>query len=614
MAANSWWEPDKDDKDDERTRALALESETARIEERQAAWSEYSLWNATLYSNRELVGFRWGAEINAEKELWPSNLRTENIIENIGTAMLSKAASSPIRPAMVPHGNSWRVAREVRVADKFLFGVWRQTRAEIAALQMFNDAYTCGLGCVQVAYDRDGKTLAVESVFFDNVVIDNRECANRAAPKTYRVRKVVQRKAIEGMYGTALTKSSTPYVTTRPMGDDWVPIIEAWRLPDADGKGGRHAVSTCGVLLVDEAWKHEWVPLVFFHWQDRLSGFFGKGGVEQVLPYQVIQNELNDDIKESQDVGCRPRILAHANSNLSMDQWDSKPGRILLYSGTKPESLSIQTNLAELYNERERNKAAAYSHMGLSEMFSNADMPNQVRLDSSAGVREFRNMEDARHLRLWTAYEQARLDIARTIMNVLAVSKGAEAYTTVYRPAGARATGKNIPYEAVKHLTEEQYSWTFEATPLSMQSPAARRELLKDMASRGEMQFTEDNKMTMSNPNLEMLEELELSSKDDIERHMEILEDGGYEAPDEMTNLTLGTTMVMANYHRLLRFEDVKKTDPMMVAHKRWVMTATSIVTAAAQPPPTQMTPFSPTQGVAGTYGNTAAGTPAPMQ
>lgn len=591
-----WWRPDKDDLDDEAQRAMALIGETSSIESRQTAWHEFNLWNATAYTNRELPGFRWG-EVLADKELWPFNLRTENLIESIGEAMLSKASSSPLKPTPVPHGGSFQTERDVRLLDKFLFGVWRQTKSEDAAVMMFRDAFMSGLGCCQVAYEEIDKTIHVESVFFDNIIIDNRECANRAPPKTYRIRKVVPRASVEARYDVELPKQER-YVEYRDVAEGWVVVIEAWRLPDPDGKNGRHSIACCNKLLVDEKWTQKWVPLVFFHWQDRTSGFFTKGGVEQLLPYQIIQNELNDDIRAAQDICCHPRLLTHANSHLDFSQWDSEAARFLMYAGTAPIPFNWPTNLQELYQERERNKAAAYSHMGISEMFANADMPQQVRLDSSAGVREFRNMEDSRHLRLWTNFEAARLEIARTLIRVLGMSKGAAVYTSTYHPGGS-ARADLIPYEAIQHLTDDEFSWTMESTPLSQMSPAARRELVRDWSSRGLIGPDEARRME-GNSNLELVEDLEMASVDDISRHLSILEKGDYEEPTELTNCTAGIPKVSSNYHRLKRYEDVKPK--ILENHIRWVVAAVAIQQSAiAAQQPAAPTPFAPTQGMPGT-------------
>lgn len=607
MEHKRWWKPDKSDDDDEAHRAALLIEETGLIEQRQAAYYELNLWNATLYTNRELIGFRWGAD--SDSELWPTNLRTENLIEMIGEAMLSKASSSPLKPTLIPHGNNWEMEKNVRLLDNFIFGVWRMTNAEDTAVQAFRDAFIASLGCARIAYDSRKKTVHTEAVFFDNIVIDNRECANRALPRTYRIRQVVPAASVEARFGIELDAKQGRYVEYREVGDGWVVLVEAWRLPDFKGEGGRHTIACCGKLIEDEEWTHDWVPLVFFHWQDRTSGFVTKSGVEQLVPYQIRQNELNDDIKSAQDLGCRMRMIVPASCQLDHSQWDSENGRFLMYSGDKPEAFEWKTNLMELYQERITNKAAAFSHMAVSEMTANADLPNQVRLDSSAGVREARNMEDARHLRLWTMFEAFRMDIAKTILRVLSISSGAEAFTSVYHPMRAKAPGQSIEFKAVKALTDNMYSWEMQPTPLSQMSAAARRELLRDWTSRGLVKTgSEEARRMEGNPNLDHIEELELQGQEDIYRHIHLMESGDYEAPTEMTNTTMGILMVTANYHRLKNYEDVKKDDPMLQRHIDWVTRAISIQVRASQPSP--QVPFSPTQGMPGTNATTIPPSP----
>lgn len=606
LLKKNWAVPDKklSKPDDERARATALINETANIEQYQRSWHELNLWNATLYSNRELVGFTWGAvsDATAARELWPTNLVTENLIEEIGDAMLSKASSSPLRPSLIPHGRSWKVERAVRLADQFLFGVWRQTKSEDACVRAFLDGYLSGVACVRDVYDEATNTLSTEPVFFDNIIVDNRECLNRQPPRTVRIRQVLPRASIEAKWGALGTTEK--YVDYRTVGEGYEVLIEAWRLPDAMGKGGRHVIACAGRLLVDEDWEVDWFPLEFFHYREKLSGFFCPSGVESLVPYQVRQNSLNEAIEESQDIRCRPRILQHANSQIDYNQWDTRAGRFMLWAGEKPEPFVWETELAELYQERERNKAAAFSHAGLSEMYAHADLPSQVRLDSSAGVREMRNMEDSRHLRLWTNFEDFRLRVAKMHLRVLGQHKGAAAYSVVAPSARLKARARKITYDAVKLLSEEQYSWEMAAVPLSQQSPAARRETLRDWVSRGLMDDAKARQM-ISNPNLELEEDLEMASYDDVHRHIEVMEEGGYEAPTELTNLPYGIRKITANLHRLKDFEEdddkaAAELRDVIENHVKWIVTGVSITQMAAQPA-AQPAPFAPTQGMPGT-------------
>jgi hypothetical protein len=603
-----WWKPtEKETPEEKKLRAQLLIDETASIEQRQSAWHQLIMWNATLYMNRELDGFRWGAE-DAIRELWPANLRTENLVKECGEAFASKASSSPLKPTLVPRGMSYKTELAVRRADNFLFGAWLQTESEAAAVRMFDDAYWAELGCVRVAFDSRKKSLHVETVFPDNVIIDNRECANRAQPRTYRIRQVLPKASIEALYGVELGPETTKYVDYRAVGEQYEILVEAWRLPDpASGKNGRHIIACAGQLIVDEEWKYDWVPLIFFHWEDRSCGFFPGSAVEQLIPYQIRQNELNDDIKSAQDIKCRLRVLLPAATQIHPEDWDTEQGRFLRYSGPAPEPFEWQINLTELYSERVANKAAAKDAVGLNESSVNADLPSGVRLDSSAGVREWRNYEDSRHLWRWTRFEKARLEIARTLLRVLAAENGAEGYVAYYHNGKVNAAVEAIPYEDIKQLEEDKYSWTMQATPVSQMSPAARRELIRDASSRGVEFASDEVRRIIGNSNLERLDMMEMTDEDDIQRHLDIMEKGGYEEPTEQTNLTMGIRWVNRNIKRLKRYDDVPKR--VIENHLKWIAKGVTIQVAAMRKQEQQammaqgggMVPFAPTQGMAGT-------------
>lgn len=558
------------------SRATALIEETASIENRQGAWHEFNLWNSTLFYNRELPAFRWG-NLAADQELAPADLRTENLISSIGEAMLSKACSQPLIPSPVPHGSSYTAKKAVERLQKFIAATWRLTQAENTAVQAFLDAYVASIGAVRVVYSRG--TLSCEPIFYDNIIIDNRECVNRAAPRTVRIRTVLPRVALEAQYGDLHGAQPRNYVEYREVGTDWVVMVEAYRRPDAHGKGGYHMASACGKILFEEPWNEDWIPIVFFHWADPGSGFFSKSGVEQCIPYQVAQNELNEAIKLTQDICCRPRILSHANSNIDVNQWDNEFGRILGYTGIEPKPFQWQTNLLDLYNERDRNRAAAYSYFGLSEMSASADLPSQVRLDSSAGVREFRNMEDSRHLRLWTRFENFRLEIAHRFIDVLAKYCDKDEKFSVMYYGARKSECEMISWEDIKEVQKEQYTWTLDAVPLSSQSPAARRETLSAWVAQGKIDPQDDVNM-VGNPDLEKYEELEMADTDDIRRMCRLMEKGEYESPPEYTNFVWGIPAVIANIKALKQFDEGVHPEAIAL-HERWVLEAVNTQKAA---------------------------------
>src|SRR5690606_28278956 len=115
-------------------------------------------------------------------------------------------------------------------------------------------------------------------------------------------------------------------------------------------------------------------------------------------------------------------------------------------------------------------------------------------------------------------------------MRVLGRHKGAEAYTVIAPATRLRSMAKRVAFSAFKALADDQYSWSMEPVPLSQQSPAGRRETLRDWVSRGLMDDAQAHRM-LTNPNVELEEDLEMASIDDIYRHIEVMEEGGYERP-----------------------------------------------------------------------------------
>lgn len=611
------WHQPTDLIDDAAQRATALIQETASIEQYQSTWHQLALWNAVLYGNRQLTGYNWGAAQDASIELMPQHLGPENIIAEIGDSMVAKASASPMKPTPVPHGASWKVEQAVREVDKLMVATWRATESEDACVRAFLDAYISSVGAVVDYYDESKQSLCAEPLFFDQLVIDNRECVGRREPQTIRIRRVLPIATIEGRWGVKLDNTDRKYVDYRDIGEGWDVVVEAFRLPDAKGPG-RHTTATRGRMIADEPWDESWIPVELFTWGDRLSGLFGPSGVEQLVPYQEKQNELNDVIHKSQDITSVPRMLRHANTQLNMDEWDNEAGRFITFTGQPPTPLNWPTNLTDLYQERERNKAAAYSHMGMSEMFANQDMPQGMRFDSSAAIREVLNMGDARHLRLWTRFQGFKLRVAKMHMRVLG-RKPKNDYAPVYQSRRAGRSRK-IPYAALKVLTDDDYSWTLDADSMATTLPASRRETLRDFSSRG-MADPAQARRFESNADLERIEQLSLSSYDDIDRHIGLMMQGEYEEPDgDLTNIDAGLVAVLANLHYIRCFDDDTEERSLTKAiqlHVQWLAAAAAIKTeqqqaaqqaamqqaaqmAAVQNGPGQTASFAPSQNVPG--------------
>lgn len=603
----SWWRPsdDTDEETDKRQRALALMSETSSIEGRQSAWHSMGLWNGTLYSNRELPGFHWGVTRYGEAELTPANLITENLVQSIGDSMLAKASSSPLVPTPVARGASFKTRKLIRKLKRWLYGTWRQLKCEDLAVRAFLDAYICGTGVVRLDYAAG--ELCAESVFFDNLIVDNREGLNRAPARTYRLRSVVPRNAVEAHYNVHIDQQDYSYVDYREVGSDYIVLIEAWKMPigEVGTEGyvcGRHCVAAHNMLVLDEEWELPYPPLLILRWQDQVSGFYSPSGVEQVVPYQIRLNEINERIREAQDITVNPRLLTHITSRVDVNQIDNVPGRLITWTGgVEPKPLIWTAIPGEFYNERERVVKSCFEFFGISQMSAQSQLPPGVRLDSSEAVREFRMQEDTRFLRLWQRFEDFRMDIAKRMIDLMTTGKGRDHVTQWH--SGGKAKVETIKWTDIKALTKDMFSWSMDPLPLSSMTPAARADTLQTWSNQGLIGPDERRQLTDA-PDLERIQDLEMASIRDIHRHLELMEDGGFEPPDATTNLLYGVPKVTYNIADLKEHDEYKDNDPFMMDvienHHEWLRVALSLQNPVVNDPTLQAPGPGPAMGIGG--------------
>lgn len=568
--------------------AQSLYQETRDIEQRQQQWHQVNLWNATLYSNRALTQFTWGDTMNIGPELAPENQRTENLIQSIGGAMLSKAASSPVMPTPIPRGASFSTKRKIRKLSRWLAGMWSHLKCEELARQAFRDAYISGVGVIRV--DHDGERLVAESVFFDNVIVDCREGMNRTPINQWRIRGCYPVESVEKRWGKKLNrKKSREYASYRTVGDGYCVVVEAWAK-------GVHLVVSGDTLLHREVWDGCEPPLAVIQWGPSVTGgFHGTSGVEQVVPYQLNINNLNKKIRIAESIALTPRLLVQTGTRMNVNQMDNTPGEIWSHSGPPPTPFIWPTLPEQLYAERDRERMRCLQDFGISEMSASSQLPQGVRLDSSAAVREFRNMEDTRFLDLWTRYEVFRMDLAKKLIEVMFRDPSAESETVWY--TGGRHKAERIDWAEIGELTEDMFSWSMEPVALASLSPAARRDTLESWLAQGLIGPDEARQMS-GHPDLEATDDLESASIRAIHRMIEKIEDGDYQAPDGTSNLVYGIPKFLYALNDLDEYEDVP--DEVYEGMREWLRVAMSLQNPVVTDPTAQAPGPGPTMGVGG--------------
>lgn len=587
-----WWDPapKSDLPEDEITRARSnsLINQARALENIQREVHEQNLWSAQLYSNRELAAFDWGNSALYRASLAPVSRTGENLVLMVVDTLVSQVGKNRPKARPQTRGASWKLRQQARRLDKFLYGEFIRNRVYEKGKQVFRDACIFGFGALHVCVD-DGQ-LRIERVFPDELIVDQMEVVAAGRPRHWYRRRVLPTEVVAATYGTGETydelvrdletvSRTTDYVDYRVVGAGYVVVVEGIQLAQ-DGKSGRRVVAAQNKLLVDEPYTLEVPPFVLYRWQEPLSGFYSSSAVEQTLSYQIRLNEINDVIRDAQDLMGRPRILIHEGSRVSPLEIDNMVARFIKYTGVAPEAVTWPAISAELYNERDRQVRICLEQFGISALASKVTPPASARFDSSAAFREFNAIQDDRLSDPAQRFERFYLDLAESMIRVLGDSEANP--TTTWVSGGKQGQVETITWKEID-LDSNAYVLQLEATSVFDSTPAALRDELEKQLGMG-LITPEEYRLQLSHPDDHSELALQAAAASDIRRVIELLEDGEYESPTPIQDLVNGVQMVSLAALNLRQYEDIPPE--IHLNFLNWVTEARNILEIGTQPPP----------------------------
>lgn len=589
-AARPWWEPPGRD-DDEAARATSLWNTVRELEDVQRAVHEQYLWNARLYANRELADFDWGHGARYAASLQPVSLLGENLVLSVVDTIHAMVGKNRVKATPVPKGASYRTHRLASKLDRFLQGEWDRESTHDKLNALLLDSLIFGYGVLKVTRSEDEDEGACHRVVMpDNFAVDQAEAAvSDGAPMHAYERRCLPVATVEAEYGLEPGSLGTGdlggWLDHRTPGRGWCVVVEGHRRAVRAGKKkvpGRRVVAVHGRLLVDEEYLSCHLPYLVFHpVQSPGRGFYRQAVVEQVLPYQVRLNEINEVIRDAQDLCARPRLLVAEGSRVNPQDLDNLVGRIIKYTGVAPTPLEWNAVSGELYAERDHQVRACFEQFGLSQLSAQGRLPGGARLDSSAALQEATSITDDRLATLIMRWETFQLDVARATLRVMHES-GRDAVTT-WR-GGGRGAAEEIRWSEVD-MSDSAYTLTLGAASVFSLTPSARRDRLEAMRAQG---LPDDVYWDMyGHPDLETIEGTRSASLRDLRRVVEDLEDGKTVVPDPLQDLVTGVEYVNRAYLRLRsQFADVPAK--VLLGFVKWIALARAILAKGTQTPDNQ--------------------------
>lgn len=551
-----WWESGDDAVLPEELvateRANSLVDCARNLENVQREVHELNLFCAQLYSNRELAAFDWGNGTLIRASLAPMTMTGENLVLSVVDTLVNHVGKNRPKAKPITRGASWKLRRRSKLLDKFLYGEFMRNRVYEHGKQVYRDACIFGFGCVYVCMKDD--KLHVERVFPDEIIVDQMEVVACGKPRHIYRRRVLPIEVVAEMWpGIEVEElqeaaKHDEYVDYRAIGKGYIPIVEGWQL----GKEGCYMAAAPGLILAEGKYTDERPPFVFYHYDVPPSGFYYGGAVEQAVPYQIRLNEINEVIRDAQDIMGRPRLLVAEGSRVNPMELTNAVAKIIKYTGIKPEAVTWPAISAELYNERDRCWGQCREQFGLNNMTSSAAPPPGARFDSSEAFREFDAIQDDRLSDKAQRFERFYLDLAETMVRVIKASGSKP--KTVWYSGGKRSRLEVIDWSKID-LDEDCYVLQLEATSLYDSSPSAIRDSLEKQLSMG-LISPEDYRLELTHPDDSAELTLSAAAAADIRRVIELLEDGKWEDPTPVQALDKGVELVSLALLNLNQYED----------------------------------------------------------
>jgi hypothetical protein len=579
-----WWQSPEDaeglipEADIEKARAASLLDTVRNLETAQQEVHTQNLYAAQLYSNRELAAFDWGNSALHRTSMAPVSRTGENLVLMVVDTLVSQVGKNRPKARPQTRGASWTLRRQAARLDKWLYGEFIRNRVYEKGKQAFRDALVFGFGALYVAMEED--YLCVERVFPDEIIIDQMEVVAAGRPRHVYRRRVLPCEVVASTWGDGSQElideleaisRTTDYLEFRSVGKGYVVVVEGWQLAYGKRKG-RYVCAVQNKILKEGPWELETPPFVFYNWQSPLSGWYSPSAVEQILPYQIRLNEINDVIRDAQDLMGRPRLLVAEGSRVNPLDIDNAVARIIKYTGIKPEPAMWPAISAELYNERDRLVRICLEQFGVSALASKVTPPSQARFDSSAAFREFNAIQDDRLSDPAQRFERFYLDLAECMIRVVGAS--GQDPETVWISGGRKGGMEVIKWSEID-LDENAYVLQLEATSVFDSTPAALRDELEKQLGMG-LITPEEYRLQLSHPDDHSALSLQAAAAADIERVIELLEDGEYESPTPVQDLVNGVQMVSLAALHLKQYDDV---DPdVELNFLNWITEARNIL------------------------------------
>ena len=548
-----WW------KSDDQGMANEIASTIKFIQTHSPTRTEQLTASTRLYGNSSAFNFigpalQRSASVSANSQ---SNRISFNLCASVTDTLVSKIAKNKIIPTFITSGGVWGMQRKAENLSKFTEGMFYDQDVHKKGVDAFRDGCVWGTGIVHVFEEED--EIKVERAMPHEFFVDNVEALASKPRQLHRV-KIVDRdvmlafaesiedkdekeKAIE-----AITKAQvSAFVDLAGVGTaaDLVTVTSSWHLKSGkNAKDGLYAICVGDTVIYKEQWDKDYFPFVFFHYNQRLLGFWGQGAIERLQNLQSEINRLMILIQRSMWMGGSFKVLVENGSKVVSQHLNNDVGAIINYTGTPPQYITPPMIQQDIYPYVDALIQKGFQQEGVSQLAASSLKP--LGVNSGAALRTYDQIGDDRFLFIGQEMESFYLEVARQMIEVAKdISSRKRSYKVKFP---GTMSFEEIDWKDVK-LKESEYVLKAFPTSSLPDDPAGRLETIQEYMQAGLISPRAGRRL-LAMPDVEMSDKLANAAENLLHKIIEdLLDDGQYRAPESYFDLTLARQLCLEYYN-----------------------------------------------------------------
>lgn len=468
-----------------RSRASLAFDAVGHARKRDANRRSRAVWHACLYGDGATEQLS-----SVVSSFGPRSLQFNVVRRNVDTTQAKIAKARPL-PMALTSGGDYRQRRRSQKLSKFFGGMFDELEVFDTSELVARDALIFGTG-ISHTYREDDQ-LHHERVLLWEIDVDAGD-ARYGRPRCLYRHKWRDRDELAALYPkhrAAILGADSDVFRDDPLrdrddSDDYVLVLEAWRLPSHEGAGdGRHILAVCADdgLLLDEEYVYDSAPFTVLHCLRPLMGYWGDGFGHVLEGLQGELNRVASRVQDAQYMTPSSVVIVDDASGVSTEHLDNGVGTVIRVTGggTPPQWYSPNPNSPQTLQYLEQLRGQwAYEESGTSALSAQSQKP--AGLNSGTALRTFTDIESERFVLFGKQYERYHVAIAWQIYRLACeVAEDGKKLSarSVYRKRVDR-----IEWSEVKLDRDEFVLRVFPTSALS-QDPAQRRAEVAEWVNSG---------------------------------------------------------------------------------------------------------------------------------